>query len=744
MKITRRKFLGNSTKISAAAILGGGLGLGKIPGYTNDNKRSAAPTHPNILFLMVDQMQVPPEGYKDGEGVAKGLKEILGFRPLSSDNTYTQFFPGFLRLRQNAVILRKHYTASAACVPSRTSILTGQYPEITGVDQTDGLFKPAEDVPWLDPDGVPTVGDWFRAAGYTTHYFGKWHVSEPKFPDYLKPWGFEDWELSSPEAHGGPADNAGAFRDVEFADKLVTFLQAKKTDTSGTPWFAVGSLLNPHDCSIWPINWQALQNKGVVSWSNYPPPPSIPKKGDISRAGGVGIPHNVELNPDGFPQDNSTLPPTYSESLHEKPRCQMDYSLKWGLAFSANIDYNFQPYTDIRSPQPFQLQGANAEAWSLAYEQFYFYCHYLVDLQLRRILQALDDNGLTDDTIIVFLSDHGELAGAHGGMIQKWHNAYEETVRVPMIISSPLVNSDKQSMREITQTTSSIDFLPTVLAMAGFDLIGLKGKMETIHGKQVVKPFAGANLSSYINGTAKGEIVGPDGKLRTGVLFVTNDSITDLCDNPDDIVKGKYELFKKYVQEKIDKGLGLAPGSVRQPNCVRALCTGNWKIVRYFDPTGVERDEWELYCLTTDPVEKLNLVNFRTGEIRPEATVPGMTMDELRSKNLNLRSELARQEIITSMDAKTQEIRSSLQLFQNYPNPFNQQTIIPFYVPETSFVRLSVTDISGKEVQVLVNKTLQSGVHQFELHAGHLSPGIYFIKLNSDAQQVMKKMILTR
>ena len=81
-----------------------------------------------------------------------------------------------------------------------------------------------------------------------------------------------------------------------------------------------------------------------------------------------------------------------------------------------------------------------------------------------------------------------------------------------------------------------------------------------------------------------------------------------------------------------------------QPNNIRALCTGDWKIVRYTDPNQVRPDEWELYCLTTDPIEVINLVDFSTGEVRDDVSVPGMTRVELKSKNRQLQRELARQE----------------------------------------------------------------------------------------------------
>ena len=64
-------------------------------------------------------------------------------------------------------------------MPSRATLFTGQYPSLHGVAKTSGIAKQATDpaMGWLDPDEVPTLGDWFRAGGYQTHYRGKWHVS---------------------------------------------------------------------------------------------------------------------------------------------------------------------------------------------------------------------------------------------------------------------------------------------------------------------------------------------------------------------------------------------------------------------------------------------------------------------------------------------------------------------------------------------------------------------------------------
>jgi hypothetical protein len=168
--------------------------------------------------------------------------------------------------------------------------------------------------------------------------------------------------------------------------------------------------------------------------------------------------------------------------------------------------------------------------------------------------------------------------------------------------------------------------------------------MEAMHGQSNVKDFVGADISAYMTGESTGVILGPDGKPRPGVFFMTKDTITELGAHPDKVTREDYHTFLKLVQQTRQAGYPLESGPVTQPNNIRALCTGDWKIVRYVDPNKHERDEWELYCLTSDPIEATNLVDFRTGEVRDDVTVPGMTKNQLVLKNRQLKKELARQE----------------------------------------------------------------------------------------------------
>jgi len=218
---------------------------------------------------------------------------------------------------------------------------------------------------------------------------------------------------------------------------------------------------------------------------------------------------------------------------------------------------------------------------------------------------------------------------------------------------------------------------------------------------------------------------------------MTSDMITELGDS------GKispYNLFLSRVDSTISLGYSLLPGTVRQPNNVRAFCTGDWKIAQYVDPKGVEKDQWELYCLTSDPIEVINLDDFSTGEIRDGVSVPGMTTEELRLKNVALKKELA-----TALGlADRIPAAKQFTLFQNFPNPFSQQTSISFFIPETGKVRLAVTDLSGNVVMVLLDQTLTPGVHKYTLKADQLCSGIYFFGLAYNQQMMVKKMIVMK
>lgn len=90
------------------------------------------------------------------------------------------------------------------------------------------------------------------------------------------------------------------------------------------------------------------------------------------------------------------------------------------------------------------------------------------------------------------------------------------------------------------------------------------------------------------------------------------------------------------------------------------------------------------------------------------------------------------------------EIPSQFSLSQNYPNPFNPTTNIKFDIPRTGFVKITVFDILGKEIQTLVNEQLSSGSYNYDFDASHLPSGVYYYKLESNEFMQTKKMVLIK
>ena len=84
------------------------------------------------------------------------------------------------------------------------------------------------------------------------------------------------------------------------------------------------------------------------------------------------------------------------------------------------------------------------------------------------------------------------------------------------------------------------------------------------------------------------------------------------------------------------------------------------------------------------------------------------------------------------------------ELNQNYPNPFNPTTNIRFNIPRNEMVKLTVYDILGREVSVLVNEFKNAGSYQVDFNASAFTSGIYFYKIEAGNFTDIKKMILVK
>ncbi len=528
-------------------------------------------TRPNLLVIVTDQQRAPMH-WPDEQGWLDALA------------------PADAELRSTGVSFTSACTATAMCSPSRASFLTGTYPSRHGVSLTltEGDLYPdsANLAPTLRqaaalavsgeaprgtlarslvrgalrlgpkgggepelPADIPTLGSRLREAGYTVAYKGKWHLTMPlaghgnwgpaDAERLDRDFGFPGWE--PPDAGentdpagfgGGTAGASGEGFDEDYTRQAERFLAAADLPE---PFCLIVSLVNPHDVLGYP--------------SSY-------------TTGGYDREQFADLPID--------LPETIDEDLRDKPTAHA--MLKLG--------------------QTSFLGPLRTRAERLDYVRFYAHLHTLVDAKIGRLLAALGDPGdprsLRARTVVTRFSDHGEMGLSHGGLRQKMFNAYEETIRVPLIVSNPLLFP--QGAQSAT-AASLVDVVPTLLDLAGAPLDG------TIDGASLAGVLAR-------NAAPEPEAVRASGADFGGVLGAAP------ADGVRDHALFTYDDHQAATAQQ---------DTIPQPNRIRAVRGERWKYAAYVDPTGRTEPEYELYDLEADPDEALTLVDKDSGRGRTAA-----------------------------------------------------------------------------------------------------------------------------
>ena len=471
--------------------------------------------------------------------------------------------PGRERLQEEGVTFQNHYTSAIMCTPSRSVIMTGlQTPDSRMFDNCD--------VAWVQSmsTSVPTVGHMLRKAGYYAAYKGKWHLNkefdtqEPEklFTKEMDAYGFSDY--------AGAGDLIGhTLGGYEFdhviGSSAVTWLRrvGQPLSEAGKPWSLFVSLVNPHD---------------IMYFNTDAPGQKIQDTGKLLRRAASAPDHELYKAEWDMPVASTLRQPMDAAG---RPPAHGEFLKVWDHVLG------HIPLED--------------ERWH-RFNSFYINSIRTMDLQLANLLQELDALKLSDRTIVVFTSDHGELAGAHG-LHGKGPFAYEENIHIPLVIRHPDVGGG-QTTRALS---SHIDLAPTLLSMAGVSAAN--------RGEFAGRDLPGKDLMAILGNPGSADV----NAARDGVLFTY--SCLSTCDSGIFAVAGDAIAAGKSPMDEM-KRTGYRP-DLRKRGNVRTVFDGRYKFSRYHAP--VERNlpgsiddlyahnDVELFDLQSDPTETVNLAADR-------------------------------------------------------------------------------------------------------------------------------------
>ena len=247
-----------------------------------------------------------------------------------------------------------------------------------------------------------------------------------------------------------------------------------------------------------------------------------------------------------------------------------------------------------------------------------------------------------ENTIVIFSSDHGDMQGAHGGFHEKWHCAYEEALRVPFIVSSPLLPG---GARKLDIPTNHADLIPTLLGLAGIDHDDALEQLKSGHSD--ARPLVGRDLADAIRSTTPTAPSEP-------VLFTTDDEISEGTAGGASPVAGivhKLHMTRTVEQPNHIETVVAEIDVNGEPHLIKFSRYHDnqqfWTVpgerderprARHTDTvTEPEADEYELYDLTNDPIEACNLAHPSNADEHSRAlqqTMLTLLNEQLAAKRL--------------------------------------------------------------------------------------------------------------
>ena len=439
--------------------------------------------------------------------------------------------PNLERLAARGVVFERAYCNSPLCSPSRTAFMTGALPSRTGGYDNAAEFR----------SDIPTFAHYLRRLGYRTVLSGKMHFCGP---DQLH--GFEERLTTDiyPADYGWtpdwehPLDRPSWYHSMSSVTDAGLCIRTNQMDFDEEVAFAAERAIYDH------VRGRDDRPLMMVASLSHPHDPFA-----ITRAYWDLYPHQAIDGPAvGF--GDVPLDPHSARIRHV---CAMDA-------------------VEITAEQVRRARHA------------YYGAIAFCDAQLGRLLDALDAAGL-DDTVVMFLGDHGEMLGERG----LWYKMsfFEGAARVPLVVAAPGLFEPGR----VAASVSLVDVLPTLVELAGGDLAALASPVD---GRSLMPHLTGRGGHDEAVGEYLAEgAVAPLVMLRRGPLkFVHSpadpDQLYDLDADPEELSNlaedaaqaGVVAAFRAEVARRWD--LGALDRAVRESQRRRrlvaaALTTGTMK-----------------------------------------------------------------------------------------------------------------------------------------------------------------------
>ena len=361
--------------------------------------------HPNVLFIMTDQQRW------DALGCAGNL-EIKT--------------PNIDRLAKGGVQFMNAYSACPVCVPARSSILTGR--TIFNVKVLGNGDIDNDDIP-----NIPTFDQVLSDNGYHTEYYGKWHAP---------------YKFTSKYNNAVNPTNKSKFTDLP--GKVEGF--RKYLDEMGLIQRPANANELIDNMSLRPYVPLPIDGRYGIKEENIADNTSgkKSKRQKVSQAQNFGIFHGPANGSLAAYEGSEALEalkkmtPGKSFSLtcsfgpphppYVVPKKYADLYQPGLLSVPASINDNLQNAPYQRNNSPFDLRFQNPEMVQQM-KQVYYGMVTQVDEWVGKLLDELDRKGFTENTLVVFVSDHGEMMGDHG--LNSKMKMYEGSAHIPLIMRLP-------------------------------------------------------------------------------------------------------------------------------------------------------------------------------------------------------------------------------------------------------------------------------------------------------------------